>query len=141
MNPQGDHQSRGPTPKTHSERPAGASRSNRSRRRFAAGPKRPRYLSSPDLDRMMIMLVALMAEVAALRDRVDTHEALGAAGKPVSPAEVESFVASAEQLAERDIRRLAMIRRVMRVMFEELEGPARLDSSRLRSLLQGEPDD
>ena len=61
------------------------------RRRYANGPVRPQYLDSPDADRAVMMILALTAEVSALRERLDTHEKLADAGKPAATASVESF--------------------------------------------------
>ena len=94
------------------------------RKRIARGPARPRYLASRDLDRMMIMFVTLMGEVSALRDRLDTHEALADAGRTNRTDEVESFAISDERLTRREQRRLAMARRVFRVLADELGGKA-----------------
>jgi hypothetical protein len=97
---------------------------SRPRKRIAKGPARPRYLASRDLDRMMIMFVTLMGEVSALRDRLDTHEALADAGKTQRTDEVEGFAIAEERLSQREQRRLAMARRVFRVLADELGGKA-----------------
>jgi hypothetical protein len=91
------------------------------RKRIATGPKRPRYLADRDLDRMMIMLVALMGEVSSLRDRLDTHEALGDAGRPLNTGEVEAYKLDESRNLRREEERMAMVRRVFRVLKEELE--------------------
>ena len=46
----------------------------RPRKRIAKGPPRPDYLESPDMDRMMIMFVAMVSEMLTMRDRLHTHE-------------------------------------------------------------------
>lgn len=92
------------------------------RKRVATGPARPRYLANRDLDRMMLMFVALMGEVSALRDRLDTHEDLADAGLPCRTQSVEMHSPAAERAAQREERRLASVRRVFRVLMEELEG-------------------
>ena len=100
------------------------SRSMQPRKRIARGPARPRFLASRDLDRMMIMFVTLMGEVSALRDRLDTHEALADAGKTQKTGEVEGYQISEERLSRRQERQLAMARRVFRVMADELGSKA-----------------
>lgn len=101
--------------------PAGTSR----RKRIAAGPKRPRYLADRDLDRMMIMFVALMGEMSALRDRLDTHEALAEEGQLCRSDAVERFHSSEARSLQRENMRSASVRRVFRVLMEELEnGPS-----------------
>jgi len=93
----------------------------RPRKRIAKGPPRPDYLASRDLDRMMIMFVAMLAELSALRDRLETHEVLLARDGTLSPASIEAFRPSPELEAERESRRLASLRRVFRVLREEFE--------------------
>lgn len=94
---------------------------NRPRPRLARGQDRPTYLSSPDLDRVFIMLTALMSEVSALRDRLDTHEALAEAGQVATTEAVEAYQLDVERRAEREARRDAMLGRVLRVLYEERE--------------------
>jgi hypothetical protein len=94
---------------------------NRPRPRLARGQDRPTYLSSPDLDRVFIMLTALMSEVSALRDRLDTHEALAEAGKVATTEAVEAYELDAERRTAREERRDAMLGRVLRVVYEERE--------------------
>jgi hypothetical protein len=99
-------------------------KASRPRKRIAKGPARPRYLASRDLDRMMIMFVALMGEVSALRDRLDTHEALADADCAIRTDDVEKFKISEERLSRREQQRLAMARRVFRVLADELGSKA-----------------
>lgn len=89
------------------------------RRRFARGQSRPTYLQSADVDAVMMMLVALMSEVSALRDRLDTHEALAEAGTVATGEAVEDYELTRERHAEREERRHAMLKRVLRVITEE----------------------
>jgi len=118
--------------------PATAADSPRRRKRIATGPKRPRYLASRDLDRVMIMLVTLMGEVSALRDRIDTHEALADADKAVTTDEVEHYAITEPRQARREEIRMAMVRRVFRVLMEELETGKSLPSVDLATLLDPE---
>lgn len=89
------------------------------RRRFARGQSRPDYLQPGDLDRVMIMLVALMSEVSALRDRVDTHEAVADLGGAATTAAIEAYELTPERQAAREANRAAMLKRVLRVITEE----------------------
>lgn len=91
------------------------------RLRVARGPKRPDYMGNRDLDRFMMMFTALMAEVSALRERLDTHELLAAAGQVATPEAIEAFDPPAPDVARRAATRDAMLRRVLRVALEELE--------------------
>lgn len=91
------------------------------RKRMARGVDRPQYLQPQDVDKVMIMLVALMGEVSALRDRVDTHEQLAEQGKLGTQAEVQAFELTEERRAVRETERHAMLKRVLRVVMAERE--------------------
>lgn len=94
-----------------------------SRLRQARGPARPRYLDATGADRAVLMVLALGAEVAALRDRLDTHERLAAAGQAASRETVEAFEASEAVNASRAEERRRMIDRLTRVLLDELMPP------------------
>lgn len=98
--------------------------SRQPRRRFARGQSRPRYLDPADVDAVMIMLVALMSEVSALRDRLDTHEALAESGKPGTREEVEAYEVDVHRHAAREENRQQMLKRVLRVITEERDAAA-----------------
>jgi hypothetical protein len=89
------------------------------RRRFARGQSRPEYLQPGDIDRVMIMLVALMSEVSALRDRIDTHEAVVELGGTATAAAIEAYELTPERHARREANREAMLKRVLRAVTEE----------------------
>jgi hypothetical protein len=91
------------------------------RKRIAKGPPRPRYFESRDQDRMMIMFVALMAEVMAIRDRLDTDETLLERTGKLSAESIEAFRPDDDKEEAREAARLAMMRRVFRVLREEFE--------------------
>jgi len=88
------------------------------RRRQATGPRRPQYLSCADADRTVMMILALTAEVSALRDRLDTHEQLVAAGTMPVPSAVEAYETSEAVEAARAAARRSLIERVTRVLLE-----------------------
>lgn len=93
----------------------------RPRMRAARGPKRPDYMGNPDLDRFMMMFTALLSDVSALRDRLDTHERLAVEGKVATPEAIEAFEPSPEDVARRSALRDAFLKRIFRVVFEDLE--------------------
>lgn len=95
--------------------------SRRPRKRIAKGPPRPAYFESPDLDKMMIMFVAMLSELLALRDRLETHEFLLERDGALSAASIEAYRPSPELETEREARRLATLRRVFRVLNDEFE--------------------
>jgi glucuronate isomerase len=91
------------------------------RPRKAVGPDRPKYLEAADIDKVMAVLLALTSEVAALRERVDSHERLAAEGKAATVREVEAYMPDAATEAEREAWRDAYLRRLFRVITEDVE--------------------
>jgi hypothetical protein len=64
------------------------------------------------------MLLALAAEVSALRERLDTHERLAEAGLPATPAAIEAYQATEGVESGRAAARRALIDRIARVLLE-----------------------
>jgi hypothetical protein len=91
------------------------------RPRKATGPERPSYLGAADVDRVMAVLLALVAEVATIRERLDTHEQLAVNGTAATPQSVEAHAPTAEVEAARESWRDAYIRRLFRVITEDIE--------------------
>lgn len=106
------------TVKTASPKPTSA---RKPRKRVAGGPPRPKYLGPEDIDRLAIIMVALLSEVLALRERVETHEDLLERDGALSKAAIEAFRPSPAAEAEREDKRLAILRRVFRVLRDEFE--------------------
>ena len=96
-------------------------RPRRPRRRWARGAERPTYLRPEDLDRVAIMLVALMGEVSALRDRLDTHEAVAELGGTATTSAIEAHELTPQRQAMREANRQAMLKRVFRTISEARE--------------------
>jgi hypothetical protein len=91
------------------------------RARKALGPDRPSYFGETDVDRVMAILLALMSEVAALRDRLDTHEQIASQGTLPSGAAVEAYQPAPAVVEAREAWRDSFIRRLFRVITEDLE--------------------
>jgi hypothetical protein len=87
---------------------------------WVAKGKQPQFHDDRAVDQLMAMGLALTAEISILRERLDTHERL-AAGKGVfSPSEVDKFLPGPEALAERGAQRTRLMRKVFRVLKEDL---------------------
>ncbi len=84
------------------------------------GPERPSYLQGADVDRLTAVVLALASEVAALRERVDAHERVAADG-PVTAERIEAYRPDADAEAEREVWREAYVRRLFRVLTEDVE--------------------
>ena len=76
---------------------------------------------------MFMMMAALAAEISVLRDRLNTVEALAEQGVAPTGEAIEQFVLSPERQAAREAARVAMLRRIYRVVTEELDGVRETD--------------
>lgn len=94
---------------------------DRARPRKATGPDRPSYFDTSDVDRVMAILLALVSEVASIRERLDTHERLAENGVLPAGAEVENYTPTQIAEADRDLWRDAYIKRLFRVIAEDVE--------------------
>jgi hypothetical protein len=88
-------------------------------RRVAVGPPRPKYLLNEENDRMMMIILALAAEVSALRDRLDTHEALSEKRRFATAKAVEGYELPDARRDSREKTRQAMLSRVLRILMED----------------------
>jgi len=88
------------------------------RPRVAIGPDRQTYFNETDIDRVMAIVLALVSEVASIRERLDTHERI--AGATLDPAKVEAYKPDAAVEDEREAWRDAYIRRLFRVITEDV---------------------
>lgn len=93
------------------------------RQRVAKG-RRPVFLDTPESDKLLAMVTALVGEVSVLKDRVDTHERLAAAGKVATPEEIEEYVPDEAIEDEREAARTAMLDRVFRIISASRDGAA-----------------
>ncbi len=91
------------------------------RPRKAVGPERPAYFNHGDVDRVMAVLLALVSEVAAIRDRLDAHERLATAGALPAFEAVEKYLPDPDTENAREAWRDAYIRRLFRVITEDVE--------------------
>jgi len=91
------------------------------RLRKAAGPERKTYFDHGDIDRVMAILLALVSEVASIRERLDTHERIGNQGAPPATDLIEAYTPDAPVENEREEWRDAYLRRLFRVITEDIE--------------------
>ena len=85
---------------------------------------RPYMLDDKDSEQLLSMVIALMGEVSALKDRVANLTAVAGAGQPFTNADVEAYEPVGEELSQRNAQRAAMIDRVMRIVIAETERAA-----------------
>ncbi len=70
---------------------------------------------------MMAIIAALTAEVSALRERLDSHEALAEKRRMPTSKAVEGYRLTAARREARERERQAMLARVFRILLEDLE--------------------
>ena len=70
---------------------------------------------------MMAIITALTAEVSALRERLDSHEALAEKRRVPTTRAVEGYKLTAVRRDTRERERQAMLSRVFRILLEDLE--------------------
>lgn len=74
---------------------------------------RSAFFENPDVDRLLAMLLALMAEHAVLRERLLTLERVLAEGGSLPPGALEAFMPEPTVAADWDRERLDFIRKVL----------------------------
>ena len=87
----------------------------------AAKGKRPQYFEDPAVDKLHLMLMAVIEELSVARDRIDTLERLIETHGLFKRDEIESYFPDTTADAERTARRVAYIKRVMKGMTDEIE--------------------
>jgi hypothetical protein len=83
--------------------------------------KRPEYFDDFATDRLMSIVMALVAEVSVLRQRQDTVERILAANGTLSRGDIDAYVPDAAAAYERGVETKAYIARVMRGVAQALE--------------------
>jgi hypothetical protein len=86
--------------------------------------KRPQYFDDPALDRTLSIVMALVAEMSVLRQRLDTVERLIEEKNGITRAEIEAYVPDAAAAQERGVATKAYIARVMRGVQQAMEAMA-----------------
>ena len=83
--------------------------------------KRPDYFDDPGLDRLYSMVLAMAAELSALRERNDTVERLLEANGTLRRDDIQAFVPDRAVADERGLATRAYVSRIMRGFQQELE--------------------
>lgn len=91
--------------------------------------KRPEFFEEPAVDRLLSLTMAVVGEVAVLRERLDTVERLLDAKGTISRADIEAFVPDKIAGEERGTLTKAYISRVMRGFQQEVEALENPDPS------------
>lgn len=83
--------------------------------------KRPQYLETPEADRLMSMLMAVIGELSVTRERLDTVERLLEQHTSFAREEIENYAPDRDAGFERGLRTREYIARVMRPIQQDLE--------------------
>jgi hypothetical protein len=83
--------------------------------------RRPEFFDDPAVDRMLSMVLALTAELSAVRERLDTVERLLENKGTLRREEIEGYAPDREAGEERGLATKAYIARVMRGLQQEVE--------------------
>ncbi len=87
-------------------------------------PRRPIPGESAEIERLSQMLTAVLAELAIVRERLDTVERLSARAGVMTLEAIEAFEPDAQETAERDAIRQRQIAKVFRVLRDDAERQA-----------------
>jgi predicted RNA-binding Zn ribbon-like protein len=102
---------------------------------WVAKGKQPQFHEDRAIDQLMAMVTALTAEVAILRDRLDTHERIAEGRKLYSRDDVDGFIPDAPIMAARSAQHQRLLRKVFRVLKEDLaRHDTPIDDAALESL-------
>lgn len=80
------------------------------------------YSLTPEVERVLAITMAISAELAVTRQRLDTVERLLASKGVLTKSEVQTFVPSEEDHAERGLWYQEYVARIFRIVQQEVEG-------------------
>ena len=83
--------------------------------------KRPAYFEDPAIDRTLSIVMALVAEVSVMRERMDTIERLLDANGTISRADIETYTPDRSAGKERGLITKEYIARIMRGVQQDME--------------------
>ena len=89
--------------------------------RYAKGKRPDFFPTEPGAQRMLSMLMALVTEVAVLRERLDTVEQIAGKKGLVTEEEIEQFEPSLELREAREAWRQAYLDRILQVLSDEVK--------------------
>lgn len=83
--------------------------------------RRPQYFEDPAVDRLTSIVMAVVAELSVVKDRLDTVERLLDARGTISRADIEAYAPDRDAAYERALGTKAYIARVMRGVQQQME--------------------
>lgn len=91
----------------------------------ASNWRRPIPSEDPAVGRLTAMVTALTSELTMLRERLDTFERLADKAGVVLRQDIETYIPTQEEAAERDAQRRRQIAKVFRPLRDDAEQDAR----------------
>lgn len=86
--------------------------------------ERPYFFQSPETERVMNIAMAIATELAVVRERIDTRERLLEKSGVLNRADIEAFVPSEEEAAERQLWHARYAARILRIIQQEMDAIA-----------------
>ena len=83
--------------------------------------KRPQYFQDPAVDKLHLMLMAVIEELSVTRDRIETLERLINKHGLFNKEEIDSYEPDKNENMERATKRIAYIKRVFKSVTDEIE--------------------
>lgn len=83
--------------------------------------ERPYFFDDPAVERVLSVTMAVAAEVAVMRERMDTIERLLESGQGVTKANIEAFKPDDNAARERQEWHAAYVARILRIIHQELQ--------------------
>jgi len=83
--------------------------------------KRPVYFQDPQIDQLLVIVMALAGEVSVLRERLDTVERLAEAKGLFDLQEIDAYCPNDQVTMEREQQRSAYIARILRAVQAEAD--------------------
>ena len=91
--------------------------------------QRPQFFDDPAVDKLLAIVMALVGEVAVLRDRNDTLERLVDEKGLINKEEIDSYKPSEEARDARDAWRAEYLSHILRVVDVDTDDMGRNDTS------------
>jgi hypothetical protein len=91
---------------------------------------RPYFFDDPAVERVLNITMTVAAEVAVLRERLDTIERLLEAKGTLLQSEIEAFVPTDAQAEERQLWHARYAARIMRIVQQELDAIAKPENNK-----------
>ncbi|MBL8643159.1 MAG: hypothetical protein JNK21_04435 [Rhodospirillaceae bacterium] len=83
--------------------------------------ERPYFFDDPAVERVLSITMAVAAEVAVLRERMDTIERLMESGTAVTKASIDAYKPDDNAARERQEWHAAYVARILRIIHQELQ--------------------